>query len=78
MSLALAKKSLSLLENSGIKSKSANSQTGLFKRKRSKKVNKISSASSVNEDEKINQLFMLSNSNMNEEIGERVRKNLKT
>lgn len=75
MSLALAKKSLSLLETSG-KSKCSNIQTGLFKRKRSNKVNKITSTTSANAEEKINQLFMLSNSNMNEEIGERVRKNL--
>lgn len=76
MSLTLAKKSLSLLENTEIKSKSFNLQTGLFKRKRINKVNKVSSVSKVNEVEKINQLFMLSNSNMKEEIGERVRKNL--
>ena len=74
MSLILAKKSLSLLESTGIKSKSSNLQTGIFKRKRSNKVVKMSSVSTVNDEEKINQLFMLSNSSMNEEIGERVRK----
>ena len=75
MSLTLAKKSLSLLEDTGIKSKNSNVQTKLFKRKRSNKVKKMSSASLGSEEEKINQLFMLSNSNMNEEIGERVRTN---
>lgn len=70
MSLALTKKSLCLLEHTGMKSKNTNLQT--IKKKRNIKVKK---PSLNNNEKKINQLFMLSNSNMKEEIGERVRSN---
>lgn len=72
MSLALAKKSLSLLEGTGTNNKNSKVKTDLVKRKRCGKIKKISTSVCSNE-EKINLLFMLSNSSMKEEIGERVR-----
>lgn len=72
MSLALAKKSLSFLESTRTNYKNSNVKTERIKRKRCGKMKNIS-ASLCSNEEKISQLFMLSNSSMKEEIGERVR-----